>query len=264
MPWIADLSFDWPNLPGSVLTSLDADGVIGYAGCTDDRKNVSRDRFQDWLDSGLSVGLVIENGTTDLQGGASVGRAPGQALADAADKLGYDIEHCVLFASADWNARGTDVAAVVDAMDAFGEWVDYPGIYGNSYVIDACHDARVADSFWQSDSTSFSYGISPHAHLLQRYNDPRAQSLALDVNDILKPSIGLMGETTLADSLTKGTDDMVLWINADDNGRSAFWLSGGKAVTSKDNPSRQSFIDKGGIVVKAPGAEFSRIYAAFQ
>jgi lysozyme len=58
-------------------------------------------------------------------------------------------------------------------------------------------------------------------------------------------------------------DDMVLWINADDGGQSAFWLSGGKAVISSENASRQSFINGGGIVVKAGQAEFTRIRNAY-
>lgn len=217
--WIADLSKGWPTITGSILKGLGAGGVIVYAGCQDQAKNVSKARFQDYLTSGLKTALVVEDLADSLKGGKAIGQQQGESLYNAAGSLGYDRDHCVLYASADWNSRGADLDAIEAAMDGFGESIPFPGIYGNSYAIDRCWETATADSFWQSESTSFSYGLSVHTNIQQIFNDPRAKGYALDVNAIIRTPIGLMGET-----IPPEDDDMKAYLAAQPTTPPQYWV----------------------------------------
>lgn len=219
--WVADLSRAWPALTGRILRSLGADGAIGYAGCDDTSKNVSRERFDDWGNVGLWRALVIENGAEDLKGGASVGARQGKALYNAAGSLGYDRDNCVLFASADWDSRGRDLDAIDAAMGAFNDYVPVPGLYGNSYALDRTHASGNVDKFWQSESVSFSNGISQVANMLQIYNDGRAHGFALDVNNILIQPLGFMGEPH---TIQPEDDDMKAYLAAQPTNPVQYWL----------------------------------------
>lgn len=197
MTFAADLSFGWPSLTGAVLRGIGVSHVVGYAGCDFTSKNVSKARFQDWLDNGLQVALVIENGERDMLGGAKAGAYLGQNLADAMTSLGYDGD-CVGFTAADFNATSEqDYNALCIATEAFRTYVPVAGYYGDGDSIDRVCDAGHATYGWQSSSTSYSPGgVSKHARLLQYYNDPRACGLALDANDILSADLCFMGEPT--------------------------------------------------------------------
>jgi hypothetical protein len=193
-PWIADLSFGHDSVKGAVLKARGCVGVIGYAGCDDNGKNATKANVADWLASGLLVGLVIENGAQDVLGGAAAGHYLGTNVMTGAKAVGYDTANCVLYVAADWNTTAGQEPAVDAALAAFASHVPHPGLYGNSYAIDYVIGHGHAQYGWQSNSTSFSYGPSPHAQLLQRYNDPRAAGLPVDVNDIQHTPFGLMGE----------------------------------------------------------------------
>lgn len=186
-----DLSRDWLTITGADVVSKGAKFVIVYTGCDDTSKNVSKTRFDDYLSSGLAVALVIENSATSLQGGKPVGQAQGAAVVDGASALGYDYQRCVLFAAADWNSQSTsDLSAIQQALLGFSESVPVPGLYGNSFALNL---ERLEG--WQSDSQSFSDGVSQYAVLLQKYNDPRAGGLDVDVNVIQHLPLRFMGET---------------------------------------------------------------------
>lgn len=189
--WIADVSYAWDEMTSAKLKELGAVGVIGYAGCEDTAKNVGKARFEDWANSGLWVALVIENSGTSLLGGKAVGESQGSALVNAARNLGYDVDHCVLFASADWNSQsGSDLEAIQQAMVGFDSYVPVPGLYGNSYALNLENLEG-----WQDSSDSFSNGLSGAAQLKQNYNDPRAGGNQIDVNDVIKQPLHFMGET---------------------------------------------------------------------
>lgn len=192
-PWIGDLSKGWPTLDAATLKALGCIGAIGYAGCLDTGKNVAKYRVDDWRKNGLWVGLVCEDTNTYLQGGSSAGLAQARRLVAAASALGYDVNNCVLFLSADWNSRSTaDLDAIVAACSAAKTVIKHLGLYGNSYALDAT--AHLTDVGWQSESTSFSYGLSPNANLQQIYADPRAQGHAIDVNNIIRRPLLMEGE----------------------------------------------------------------------
>lgn len=192
-PWVADLSWAWPTLDGATLRNLGAEGVIAYAGCNDASKNVGKTRFDDWRAHGLWVGLVCEDSATYLQGGFQAGVAQAQRLVTAASSLGYDYHNCVLFLSADWNVQSqADLGAVYAACSGAKAHIPHLGLYSNSYALDHC--AQLLSVGWQSDSTSFSNGLSAHANLQQIYNDPRAQGKSLDVNNIIRLPLLMEGE----------------------------------------------------------------------
>lgn len=211
MTFIVDASFAHAQITPAALAKIGAAGAILYAGCDDTSKNTSKAELHALLDAGFAVGLVIENGAQDMAGGRSIGRQLGAAIVTAAKQLGYDWENSVLYTSADWDTRGATLEQVDAAMAGFGEHVPHPGLYGNSYALDHCTTTGHAEFRWQSDSTSFSNGPSRHAHLLQRYNDPRAGALrsAVDVNDIATTPLGLMGETMPLDADVKARFDQV-------------------------------------------------------
>jgi hypothetical protein len=196
-PFYLDASKAHATITPRNLERVGASGAILYAGCDDTAKNCTAEEVHALLAGGYRVGLVIENGTTDMRMGTAVGDYLGWHLAKAAAELGYDLAHCVGYTSADWNSRTQiDLDGIVAAMRAFGRHVPHPGIYGNSYAIAECFAAGVAEFGWQSNSTSFSIGSSPLACLYQRYNDPRAGGLVADVNDVNpERELGLMGGT---------------------------------------------------------------------
>ncbi|HEY2086385.1 MAG TPA: hypothetical protein VGH54_10235 [Mycobacterium sp.] len=193
-PWIADLSFGHDNVSGATLKARGCVGVICYAGCDDTRKNATKANVDDWLAHSLLLGVVIENGAEDILGGAPAGHYLGSNLATGVKSLGYDLSSFVGYLAADWNTAVAQESTVDAGMAAFASHIPIPGLYGNSYAIDYIISHGHAKHGWQSNSTSFSYGPSPHADLLQRYNDPRAAGLPVDVNDIQHTPLGLMGE----------------------------------------------------------------------
>lgn len=215
MTFVADVSFDSASMTGAILTSLGCSGVIGYAGCADTAKNVSKATFEDWLAHGLQVSLVIENGATDMANPAN-GAPMGHAILTAAQALGYDVANCVLWASADFDVPpgSKTLAAVDECMAAFSGVVPNGGLYANSYAIDYSWHSGSAVKWWQSDSKSFSNGTSVHAHLQQQFNDPRAKGQPIDVNDILRTPLGFM-------SLTSKEPDVSLVIIRNSNGAEA-------------------------------------------
>jgi hypothetical protein len=195
---VFDLSFSWPTITGSKLVAAGAGGVIAYAGCLEVTKNVSKERVQDWLDSGLMVGLVVEDFAGDAIGGEQVGRDQGKRLADAADARGYDVPNCVLAGGYDTDAHPGDYRHLAEYMHGFAAEIPVPGYYGDSDSIDylATHGPDLIN--WQSSSGSFSpLNPTPNAHLHQRYADPRAHGLDVDVNDVLRTPLRLMGEDML-------------------------------------------------------------------
>jgi len=159
--WIADLSYGWPSLSGHELLSL-ADppiGVIGYAGCDALDKNVSHDRLHDWLNAGLAVGLVIENGSRDLAEGAAVGAFHASKILAASQMLGYAWQSCVLFTVADFNeTTNGDYAGTLAGWNTFAARVPVPGYYGDSDSIDYlyAHAPISPVVAWQSSSSSTS------------------------------------------------------------------------------------------------------------
>jgi hypothetical protein len=210
MTFVIDASFGHGQMTPAAMKRIGATGVILYAGCDFSPKNATKPEIDALLEGGINVGLVVENFADDALKGRAEGERQGRNLFAHAKALGYDVDNCVLFAGADFNTQPNQEAAVDAFMAGFKSQVNVAGFYGNSYAIDNVHAKGHAEIFWQSDSTSFSYGPSPHAHLLQRYNDPRAKGLPLDVNDIQHTPLRLMGEEDMA--LTPEEHDMLVWV----------------------------------------------------
>lgn len=194
MNLVIDASFGANDLTAAILKSHGVTGAIGYVNTVDPSKNLSKVRFEDWINNGIQVGLVFENFNNDPLGGSSAGSANAAAGFNQAKALGYDINHCVLFFAADFNAQPSQLPVVDQYFNAVSNIVPYPGIYGNRLVLDTMGELKYCKSFWQSDADAWSNGISPLCNLKQQFNDPRVSGLPADANDVLKIPIGLMGE----------------------------------------------------------------------
>lgn len=196
MATVADFSFGHGSITPDALRKVDGCvGGIAYAGCADTSKNITKAELHALLDAGFQMGLVIENVATDAINGAPVGTSQGKAIWRAAADLGYDRDNCVLFGGYDTNAGPADYPHLLAYMEAFAAEVAHPGYYGDSDSIDYLHDRHPHWAYWQSDSRSFSpRNPTPNAHLLQNFADRRAHGLPVDVNDVLRTPVGLMGE----------------------------------------------------------------------
>lgn len=203
MSTVVDFSFGHAEITPAALKKVDGCiGGIAYAGCADTAKNITKAELHALLNAGYQMGLVIENNVTDLKGHAH-GRALGAAIVNAARALEFDLERCRLWTPYDTNAGAGDYAEILSGMLGFASAVPNPGYYGDSDSIDYLHARRPEWGYWQSDSTSFSpKNPTPNAHLLQHYADHRAQGLPVDVNDVVRTPIGLMGEPTEEDHVT--------------------------------------------------------------
>lgn len=198
---VADYSFAHATCTPARLGKVDGlTGVIPYAGCLNDAKNITKSEFDALIAAGINVALVVEDLPGDIAKGASYGTAQGKRILASAKALGYDYENCPLIAGYDTDARGSaDYEAILRGMEAFAAVVPFPGYYGDSDSIDYLH-ARHPDWFyWQSESQSFSpKNPTGHAHIWQQYNDARARRAGLgssiDINIVLKP-LPFMGET---------------------------------------------------------------------
>lgn len=199
MSLIVDVSFAHDAMTGKLLAGRGIDGVIGYASRFP-AKNMTAANLADWLAAGLSVGLVYEDDTNDMTFGATAGYPHGQLMVGWAHTIGYDLANCVGFAANDRNTLAGDLPAVLAYMQAFARSVPHPGYYGDQDSIDWLAARHPEWFYWQSESAAFGHGVSEHAHLLQRYNDPRVSGLAVDANDVVIPGIPLMGEDMFTDA----------------------------------------------------------------
>lgn len=198
MTWIADVSFAHDGITGAVLTRLGAAGAIGYVS-DDPDKNLTKEDLADLLGHGLLVGLVFEDSETDMRGGYQLGQQHGVTAVREATEIGYDWRNCVIFAADDVNTTQADWPTVLAYMTGFATQVPHPGYYGDQDSIDWLTTRIPGLWCWQSSSLSFGMGISRNAHLVQRYDSPRAQSLKLDVNDIQRTGVPFMGDDMFTD-----------------------------------------------------------------
>lgn len=196
MSYIYDASFGHAQITPAALKSAGSDGAILYAGCDQTSKNCTKAELHALLDAGLRVGLVIENFATDAIKGAATGDYQGRNILAAAKALEYDSDNCVLIAGYDTDSHSADWPKLLEFMEAFARHAPNPGFYGDSDAIDYLHQRHPDWFYWQSESASFSPKVpTPNAHILQRYNDPRAHGLPVDVNDVKRTPLRLMGET---------------------------------------------------------------------
>lgn len=196
MTFVVDFASSYKNISGAQLVAIGAGGWIAYTGCNNTAKNISKSKFQEYMDTGIPGALVIENGTQDVLGGEKAGASLAQHVMAGAEALGYDVAHCALATSADFNeTTAAQYAETIDCMGAFGALVPVPVYYGDGDSIDRVIPATRCVYGWQSDSTSFSPGGTSHlARLQQIYNDPRAKGLVVDVNNVLGAPLYFMGE----------------------------------------------------------------------
>lgn len=191
MGWVADLSFVHDDLSAAQVLMAGASAVIGYVS-SNPAKNLTKANVSDYLGSGLNVGLVYEDTESDMIGGRPAGQIHGLSATNQGKRIGYDVDSCVIFAANDRNAGPNDLETVLAYMDGFAFYVPRPGYYGDQDSIDWLAARRPRWYYWQSSSLAYGVGRSRNAHLLQRYNDPRARGLPLDVNDVQIPGIPFM------------------------------------------------------------------------
>jgi hypothetical protein len=189
---IADLSDGWPECTGAALVAAGFAGAVGYTGCQDTRKNVSAERVTDWLDSGLEVALVIENGQTDMLGGAKAGAELGQDWLAGAKVAGYDYARCIGFTAADWHTTPDQFETVTEAFDAFASYVPVAGLYGSGPMLDYLAAHSPAAGYWNSSSSS--YGPPSASRNLQQLVAPGPHGLPVDINVVIRTPLNFMGE----------------------------------------------------------------------
>lgn len=193
--FLVDLSRAWKTTTAADIHRIGAFGALPYTGCDDTSKNISAERLAEYLAADLWCGLFIENAANAFGNGA--GKILAAHVLTGARSIGYDVDHCVLLASADWNATTErDYAGILSDWNAYADVVPIPGYYGDSDSMDYLfeHAMRPPYVCIQSESGSFSpEHPSPHANIWQRYQDPRAGGLDVDVDDILFGPLFLMG-----------------------------------------------------------------------
>lgn len=199
MNWIADMSFAHDDVTGAILAAHDVPGVIGYVS-DNPRKNLTKANLADQLGHGRLVGLVFEDSTDDMRGGAISGDHHGATALAQGLMIGYDVRNCVIFAADDENTSPADWPTVLAYLDAFAGHVPVPGYYGDQDSIDWLAPQRPHWFYWQADALSWGAGISRNAHLVQRYNDPRVAGLPLDASDIQRPGVPFMGDDMFTDA----------------------------------------------------------------
>lgn len=204
---VADYSYAHATEPAKLKKVEGLTGVIPYAGCLNDRKNITKAEFDALIAAGLHVALVIEDDTTSIAHGA--GTEQGKRILAAAKALGYEYETCPLIAGYDTDAHGpADYEAILRGMEDFAAEVPFPGYYGDSDSIDYLHARHPNWFYWQSESQSFSpKNPTEHAHIWQQYNDARARRAGLgssiDINIVRKSPLPFMGE-----NMALTTDDL--------------------------------------------------------
>lgn len=199
MDWIADLSFGHDAMTGTILDEHQVPGVIGYVS-DDPSKNLSRANLIDHLAHNRAVGLVFEDTIDDMHGDPGLGFGHGVIAVNEAAAIGYDWQHCVIFAADDRNTGPADWPNVLAYMENFATRVPVVGYYGDQDSIDYLAARHPEWFYWQSDSTSYGSGVSRHADLIQRFNDPRVAGLPMDASDILRQRVPFMGDDMFTDA----------------------------------------------------------------
>lgn len=222
----ADVSFGHGSANGTLLAAAGFSNVIGYVSDYPD-KNCTAGEIADWLLHGLGVGLVWEDVETDMVTGD--GGASGLKAYEQAKAKGYDADTRVIFAADDRNTGSPDWPRVLAYMDRFATHVPLPGYYGDQDSIDWLFPQRPHWYYWQSDSLSYGSGRTTNAHLQQFYNDPRALSLPIDVNEQSK-AVPFMTALPVTPTSKKGLDVMFqVVIDASNSNRQMLVEPGGKA-----------------------------------
>lgn len=253
MTLTVDLSFEHAAMTGAVLTNnTQFSNVIAY--CSDDpNKNCTQAEIMDWLAHGLGVALVWEDTENDMVTGDGKAAAI-KALQQAKDK-GYDVDHCPIFFADDRNTGVTDWPTVFRYMQGVSSVIPLPGYYGDQDSIDYLHALNSSWYYWQSDSLAYGVGRSNNAHLWQYYNDPRALSLPVDINEQLKPVPFMKAKGTPIPARTEQDEDMWLLRNASGNNQVMAIVPGKGAVWVR-KISDYSALQAAGFKVATVSAEF--------
>lgn len=186
----ADFSFTKPT--GAQLASIGVTYAGGYFS-QDPTKNLTRAELSDLLAHGLAVTAFYEDSAQWMLGGAPAGKAAGQRVDAQATQIGYDLSKLVL-ASADFDVTtNSQEGEILACLEAFKVYVPVVGFYGDTDGIGRVKGVSACN--WETDAMSWSNGkTSPLADLQQRYNDPRARGLAIDISDVIHPPKCFMGE----------------------------------------------------------------------
>ncbi|WP_033290344.1 glycoside hydrolase domain-containing protein [Amycolatopsis jejuensis] len=155
MRW-ADYSAGRPG--SSALRSAGFGGAIRYAGLGRGPKRLTGGEYRELVDGGVTVALVIEQGTDDAWGSPgdddfARGVAFGQA--GLADARGMGIPDSVLMAcAADQHAAPHQLDDVVQFARGFTSVVgrNRAGFYGFSETLRAVHDAGIVSWYWRCGS----------------------------------------------------------------------------------------------------------------
>lgn len=189
------LDYSAAKLPGETIKNAGYGGVIRYIDAPDRlrTKHTNMSEYQDHIRSGLQVWLVMQNTTTDADGGRPAGEANARRAKAGADYLGYTgpIFFCndrtTVPNPAAWQAYLDGAASVLG--------INRVGAYGFANAMELAREH--ATWFWQSGRRT---DLRPHVHFWQDNNTQvTVGGITCDRNLLLKDLGG--GDVELTDKI---------------------------------------------------------------
>lgn len=170
-PWVADYSAARPG--GVTLRNAGAIGAMRYTGAGRyDGVIITAAEYQELVNAGLAVGLVMEYSANWIKGGYN----SGYNLAAAARPLerGMGIPDGVTYAACDYDIQPYEYATALSTMqgmaDAYGGW-GYVGAYGSRAWCEWVGANSPCTHFWSADAWS-QYIPAANSDLHQHANWP--------------------------------------------------------------------------------------------
>lgn len=204
--WL-DYANGWPS--GAAVRAAGFTGTIRYTTAPrlmnppgKNQKHITKKEYDDHRANGVKVRLVFQGGTTDADGGWSLGVANAKLALEGANYLGYAgvIFFCndrtTLPSPSAWQSYLDGAASVLG--------VNRVGAYGFANALNAAKGH--ASAFWQAGRES---DLQPHANYYQ-WNNGRAtvSGVSCDINYVIKDYD--LGANVSLD----GNDFNLVWYNA--------------------------------------------------
>ena len=164
------IDFAWARPPISLLQSLGVTAVLRYVGPPSWGKTITQGEWDAYVNNGIAVGLVFEQGADDAAGGFSAGVS--------------NANLAVAYAPAGWRfiymAEDSDVAPGDSVRTAYFQGAasvlspQRHGIYGPGGFALQLFNAGIVTKIWQSASTSYNGNSHPlpQSHIQQGVGAP--------------------------------------------------------------------------------------------
>lgn len=207
MVQILDYSAGYPG--ANAVKNAGYAGVIRYLrkeGSSSVRP-ITKSEFDDMAARNLAVSLVYQHvSKSRITGGQAAGRHDAQWALARAKELGIpDIP--VIYFAADYDAPTSDWTSIgqymIGAASVIGK--DKVGCYGKWALLNYLFNGELISYGWQTYAWSPGHNkdpktYHPRAHLFQRLAQVNVGGIQCDVNDVLKPYYGQIGEDEVSAS----------------------------------------------------------------